>query len=89
MIKYADALFVMLVFVNLSWSFHSCRRSSYYWLCNAVDVYCPVQWEFSRLNISNALLSKRKILALLKEGIIKLVYWQGLFVCLFVVVFQM
>ena len=82
MIKYADALFVMLVFVNLSWSFHSCRRSSYYWLCNVVDVYCPVQWEFSRLNISNAFLSKRKILALLKEGIIKLVYWQGWFVCL-------
>eukprot|EP00058_Branchiostoma_floridae_P016232 XP_002601720.1 hypothetical protein BRAFLDRAFT_121196 [Branchiostoma floridae] len=21
------------------------RRSSYYWLCNALDVYCPVQWE--------------------------------------------
>ena len=27
------------------------RRSSYFWLCNAVDVYCPVQWEYGRLNI--------------------------------------
>jgi hypothetical protein len=24
----------------------------YYWLCNAVDAYCPVQWEYSRLNVS-------------------------------------
>lgn len=48
-----------------------CRRWSYYWLCNALDVYCPVQWEFSRLNVNYILLSKRKIMKLLGEGIIK------------------
>eukprot|EP00055_Hartaetosiga_balthica_P018668 m.135083 g.135083 ORF g.135083 m.135083 type:complete len:768 (+) comp9826_c0_seq1:21-2324(+) len=37
------------------------RRSSYYWLCNSLDVYCPVQWEYSRLNMAYALVSKRKI----------------------------
>ena len=31
------------------------RRSSYYWLCNAVDYYCPVQWEYGRLNIEYTL----------------------------------
>ncbi|KHJ45111.1 glutamine--tRNA ligase [Trichuris suis] len=38
------------------------RRSSYYWLCNVLDLYCPVQWEFGRLNISYTVVSKRKIL---------------------------
>ncbi len=37
------------------------RRSSYYWLCNAVDAYCPVQWEYGRLNVSYTVVSKRKI----------------------------
>ena len=36
-------------------------RVSYYWLNNALGLYCPVQWEYSRLNISNTMLSKRKI----------------------------
>ncbi|KAI1722084.1 tRNA synthetases class I (E and q), catalytic domain-containing protein [Ditylenchus destructor] len=27
------------------------RRSSYYWLCNAIDIYCPVQWEYARLKM--------------------------------------
>lgn len=37
------------------------RRSSYYWLCNALDMYCPVQWEYGRLNLKYAVTSKRKI----------------------------
>ncbi|XP_063933278.1 glutamine--tRNA ligase-like isoform X1 [Zophobas morio] len=45
-------------------------RISYYWLCNALDVYCPVQWEFSRLEIANAVLSKRKILKLIEKAIV-------------------
>ncbi|KAJ1677554.1 Glutaminyl-tRNA synthetase, partial [Spiromyces aspiralis] len=28
-------------------------RQSYYWLCDAVEVYKPVQWEYGRLNITN------------------------------------
>ena len=37
------------------------RRSSYYWLCNSVDIYCPVQWEYGRLNVYYTVVSKRKI----------------------------
>ncbi|KAK2721548.1 probable glutamine--tRNA ligase [Artemia franciscana] len=46
------------------------RRSSYYWLCNAVDVYCPVQWEYGRLNVNYTVVSKRKIGKLISEGIV-------------------
>ncbi|XP_043247011.1 probable glutamine--tRNA ligase [Amphibalanus amphitrite] len=46
------------------------RRSSYYWLCNAVDIYCPVQWEYGRLNMSYAVVSKRKIAKLITEGLV-------------------
>ncbi|CAI2386854.1 unnamed protein product [Moneuplotes crassus] len=44
------------------------RRESYYWLLDALDIFKPVVWEYSRLNISNTILSKRKIDALIKEG---------------------
>ncbi|XP_065673354.1 glutamine--tRNA ligase isoform X2 [Hydra vulgaris] len=43
------------------------RRSSYYWLCNALDVYCPVQWEYGRLNLNYAVVSKRKIAKLIEN----------------------
>ncbi|CAF0746726.1 unnamed protein product [Adineta ricciae] len=46
------------------------RRSSYYWLCNALDVYCPVQWEYGRLNLHYTVTSKRKIAKLITEGIV-------------------
>ncbi|KAJ1965300.1 Glutaminyl-tRNA synthetase [Dipsacomyces acuminosporus] len=45
-------------------------RQSYYWLCDAVDVYKPVQWEYGRLNVTNTVLSKRKLLKLRDEGFI-------------------
>ncbi|XP_040071974.2 glutamine--tRNA ligase [Ixodes scapularis] len=47
------------------------RRSSYYWLCNAVDVYCPVQWEYGRLNLNYTVVSKRKIGKLIEEGVVR------------------
>ncbi|GFR04294.1 glutamine--tRNA ligase [Trichonephila clavata] len=47
------------------------RRSSYYWLCNALDIYCPVQWEYGRLNMNYTVISKRKILKLISEGILR------------------
>ncbi|KAJ1950102.1 Glutaminyl-tRNA synthetase [Linderina macrospora] len=43
-------------------------RQSYYWLCDAVEVYKPVQWEYGRLNITNTVLSKRKLLKLRDDG---------------------
>jgi glutaminyl-tRNA synthetase len=47
------------------------RRSSYYWLCNAVKTYCPVQWEYSRLNVYYSVISKRKILKLIQSRIVR------------------
>lgn len=46
------------------------RKSSYYWLLDALEIYKPVQWEFSRLNISNTILSKRKLNKLVNEKIV-------------------
>lgn len=47
------------------------RRSSYYWLCNALNMYCPVQWEYGRLNVNYTVVSKRKIAKLISEGIVQ------------------
>ena len=46
------------------------RRSSYYWLCNSLGIYCPVQWEYGRLNVNYTVISKRKIAKLIQEGIV-------------------
>lgn len=46
------------------------KRSSYYWLCNALDIYCPVQWEYSRLNINYTVVSKRKLKMLIDAKIV-------------------
>ncbi|KAI0031675.1 glutaminyl-tRNA synthetase [Vararia minispora EC-137] len=43
-------------------------RVSYEWLCDALEVYKPRQSEYGRLNIQGTVMSKRKILALVKEG---------------------
>ncbi|XP_016140711.1 glutamine--tRNA ligase-like [Sinocyclocheilus grahami] len=47
------------------------RRSSYFWLCNALDLYCPVQWEYGRLNLTYTVVSKRKIIKLVETGIVR------------------
>lgn len=47
------------------------RRSSYYWLCNALDIYCPVQWEYGRLNVNYTVVSKRKIAKLITDEIVE------------------
>jgi len=52
------------------WLNDICRRSSYYWLCNALNIYCPVQWEYGRLNMNYTVVSKRKIAKLISEGIV-------------------
>eukprot|EP00794_Sanderia_malayensis_P006051 gene6051-6753_t len=46
------------------------RRSSYYWLCNSLDAYCPVQWEYGRLNLLYTVVSKRKIAKLIHNNIV-------------------
>uniref|UniRef100_A0A7S3HZG3 glutamine--tRNA ligase n=2 Tax=Favella ehrenbergii TaxID=182087 RepID=A0A7S3HZG3_9SPIT len=46
------------------------RRESYYQLLKDLDAYQPYVWEYSRLNISNTVLSKRKIEALINKGFV-------------------
>lgn len=53
-----------------------CRRSSYYWLCNAVDIYCPVQWEYGRLNLHYTVVSKRKIAKLIQHNIVRYITYK-------------
>ena len=55
---------------NFLKKFFLVRRSSYYWLCNALDIYCPVQWEYGRLNVNYTVVSKRKIAKLITEKIV-------------------
>ena len=43
------------------------RRESYYQLLKDLNLYQPYVWEYSRLNISNTVLSKRKIEQLVNE----------------------
>lgn len=54
---------------------HLFRRSSYYWLCNALDIYCPVQWEYGRLNVYYTVVSKRKIAKLITEKIVQGIWY--------------
>lgn len=49
------------------------RRESYYTLLKDLDVYQPYVWEYSRMNISNTVLSKRKIEQLVDEK--KVIGW--------------
>ncbi|KAG7981084.1 hypothetical protein I3843_05G214200 [Carya illinoinensis] len=37
------------------------RRASYYWLLHALSLYQPYVWEYSRLNVTNTVMSKRKL----------------------------
>lgn len=43
------------------------RRASYYWLLDALDLYQPYVWEYSRLNVTNTVMSKRKLNRLVTE----------------------
>ncbi|KAM0687596.1 Glutaminyl-tRNA synthetase [Conglomerata obtusa] len=46
------------------------RKESYCWLLDELNLYKPVQWEFTRLNIQGTVLSKRKITELIKTGVV-------------------
>ncbi|GAB2251374.1 hypothetical protein Droror1_Dr00017624 [Drosera rotundifolia] len=43
------------------------RRASYYWLLHALGMYQPYVWEYSRLNMTNTVMSKRKLNSLVTE----------------------
>ncbi|XP_002966775.2 glutamine--tRNA ligase, cytoplasmic isoform X2 [Selaginella moellendorffii] len=43
------------------------RRVSYYWLLDRLNLYLPYVWEYSRLNMTNNVLSKRKLNRLVTE----------------------
>ena len=44
------------------------HRPLYDWLLDSLDVYHPQQIEFARLNLSNTVMSKRKLAQLVNEG---------------------
>ncbi len=46
-------------------------RESYEWLCDALTVYKPRQYEFARLNLEGTFLSKRKIAKLVTKKLVK------------------
>lgn len=46
------------------------RRESYYWLLEALDLYKPMVWEYSRLNLTYTVLSKRKLEKLVGERVV-------------------
>jgi glutaminyl-tRNA synthetase len=46
-------------------------REAYYWVCDHVEVYKPVQWEYGRLRLNNTVLSKRKLTKLVQDGIVR------------------
>ncbi|ODV98290.1 hypothetical protein PACTADRAFT_48076 [Pachysolen tannophilus NRRL Y-2460] len=46
-------------------------RESYEWLCDVLHVYRPAQREYGRLNLTNTVLSKRKIAKLVTGGIVR------------------
>ncbi len=46
------------------------NRALYDWILDTLDVYHPQQIEFARLQISHTLLSKRKLIELVRAGIV-------------------
>ncbi len=46
------------------------HRPLYDWFVNELEIYPPQQIEFARLNISYTVMSKRKLLELVQEGIV-------------------
>ncbi|GKT32217.1 Glutaminyl-tRNA synthetase [Aduncisulcus paluster] len=46
------------------------RRDSYDWLTHILPVYRPMQWEFSRLELEGAVMSKRHINTLVTAGVL-------------------
>jgi glutaminyl-tRNA synthetase len=43
------------------------RRQSYYWVLDALGIYKPFVWEFSRLNLNYTVMSKRRLQTLVER----------------------
>jgi tRNA synthetase class I (E and Q) len=46
------------------------HSQSYYWLLDALKMYKPVVWEYSRLSVSHTVVSKRKLRTLVEGGVV-------------------
>ncbi len=46
------------------------HRPLYDWFLEALDVYHPQQIEFARLNLTHTVMSKRKLLTLVRDGVV-------------------
>src|SRR2546427_11524210 len=46
------------------------RRDLYYWTLEALDLYRPFVWEYSRLNLTRNVLSKRRLQTLVFNRIV-------------------
>lgn len=46
------------------------RRPSYDWLTHVAGGYRPMQWEFSRLNLTHTVMSKRRLLKLVNDHLV-------------------
>jgi glutaminyl-tRNA synthetase len=47
------------------------HRPLYEWYVEALDIYRPRQIEFARLNLSHTVMSKRKLLTLVEQGVVR------------------
>lgn len=47
------------------------RREGYYWVLEKLDLYKPIVWEYSRLNLSHTIVSKRTLKAIVNEGYVR------------------
>eukprot|EP01080_Neovahlkampfia_damariscottae_P004272 gene4272-7608_t len=47
------------------------RRESYYWLLKNLNLYKPLVWEFSKLNLTKTVLSKRNILKMVNNKTVR------------------
>ncbi|MCU0294002.1 MAG: glutamine--tRNA ligase/YqeY domain fusion protein [Thermoanaerobaculaceae bacterium] len=47
------------------------HRPLYEWLIQAIGIYAPRQIEFARLNLTYTMMSKRKLLQLVQEGVVR------------------
>ncbi len=70
MVKLRKTFVVYCMYVHIYIVALPSRRSSYYWLCNALDLYCPVQWEYGRLYLLYTVVSKRKIQRLIDHKVV-------------------
>lgn len=53
------------------------RDEQFYWIIEALGIRKPYIWEYSRLNLNNTVLSKRKLTWFVNEGLVDGWYVKG------------